>query len=87
MPTFVVSALIGILAFAGNYLTGHSKDRQATRDRLILDAEKQCFEGDVASRNCAPLNDITKKTIIKTVKVKTPIGTRVEVTPDTEEAK
>lgn len=87
MPTFVVSAIIGILAFAGNYITGHSKDRVALRDRVITDAEKQCFPTDNSPKDCTVLNNLSEKVILKTVKVKTPLGTQVEIKPDTLEAK
>jgi len=83
----LIAALLSILAFAGTTISGKIHDRQTTRDRLITDAEKQCFEGDVANRNCTLLNELTKSTIIKTVKVKTPLGSRIEILPESTEAK
>lgn len=67
-------------------ISGHVKNKHALQERLITDAEKQCFEGPEEKRNCDPLNELTKKFIIRKVKVKSFTGSSVTVSPVSPES-
>ncbi|HWT40375.1 MAG TPA: hypothetical protein VN081_03875 [Dongiaceae bacterium] len=54
-----------VLAFLGTLITNHFHDTQATRDRMLQDAERQCFEVDASQRNCSVLNDVTRTNLLE----------------------
>lgn len=56
---------LGVLTYLGTLVNGHFHDTQTVRDRLLQDAEKQCFEVEATQRDCSVLNDVTRTGLLK----------------------
>ena len=77
----MVSVAVILSWLAATFLQ-YKHDNAATRQQLLQDAEKQCFEVQVEQRDCTALNNVINQNLIKGMPLPVDLTRNLKKQPD-----